>query len=202
MKLVGEQLTCIRGERTVFSNVGFSLTAGEMLVLKGANGAGKTSLLRLIAGLGEPAGGRLHLEGGHAELSIAQQCHFVAHQNAIKPSLTVRENLEFWAGFLAGAHVDDALEAFNLTPLSSYAAALLSAGQSRRLNLARLIVAPRVLWLLDEPTVGLDAASTEALRNRMHTHLERGGMIIATTHVDLGMPQASTFDFANQEAAA
>ena len=202
MKLIGEQLTCVRGERTVFADLSFAVSAGEMLVLKGRNGAGKTSLLRLVAGLGEPASGQLLLEGGHNELSIAQQCHFIAHQNAIKPSLSVRENLEFWAGFLSGKDIDQALAAFNLDALSSYAAALLSAGQSRRLNLARLLVAPRALWLLDEPTVGLDTASADALRTHMQAHLDSGGMIVATTHVDLGMPQARTFDFAEQETAS
>ena len=197
MKLVAENLTCERGERIVFRGIDFSVAAGEMLILKGPNGAGKTSLLRLIAGLVEPADGRLELEGGHAELSIGQQCHLVAHQNAVKPTLTVRENLEFWSGFLGGGQVDQALEAFNLTALESYATALLSAGQLRRLTLSRLLVIPRVLWLLDEPTVGLDTNSTGALRNTMQDQLDRGGMIIAATHIDLGMKQARTLDFAN-----
>lgn len=196
MKLVAENLTCERGERVVFRGIDFSVAAGEMLILKGPNGAGKTSLLRLIAGLVEPSEGRLELEGGHADLSIGQQCHLVAHQNAVKPTLTVRENLEFWSGFLGGGKVDEALETFNLTALESYATALLSAGQLRRLTLSRLLVIPRVLWLLDEPTVGLDTNSTDSLRKTMQGQLDRGGMIIATTHIDLGMKQARTFDFA------
>ena len=200
MKLVAEDLTCERGERVVFKGLGFSVAAGQMLILKGPNGAGKTSLLRLIAGLVEPARGRLELEGSHADLTIGQQCHFIAHQNAVKPSLTVRENLEFWSGFLGGGNVDQALEAFNLKALDGYATALLSAGQLRRLTLSRLLTVPRALWLLDEPTVGLDTASTEKLRKTMQNQLDRGGMIIATTHIDLGMSGATTLDFASLEA--
>ena len=196
MKLTGTRLACERGERIVFTDLSFAVAAGELLVLRGPNGAGKTSLLRMIAGLNEPTEGNFELDGGHHDLAIGQQCHFIAHQNAIKPTLTVRENLEFWSGFLAGGSVGDALDAFNLTPLANYSAALLSAGQSRRLSLCRLQVVPRVIWLLDEPTVGLDDASTANLRALMQAHLDHGGMIIATTHVDLGLPATTTFDFA------
>ena len=200
MKLVGENLTCERGERVVFKGLDFSVDAGELLVLKGPNGAGKTSLLRLIAGLIEPANGHIALDGGQPDLSIGQQSHLVAHQSAVKPSLTVRENLSFWSDFLGGGDIEASLDAFALRPLADFSAALLSAGQLRRLTLSRLGLVPRVLWLLDEPTVGLDANSTDSLRAAMQAQLERGGMIIATTHVDLGMRKARTFDFADLEA--
>lgn len=200
MKLVGENLTCERGERIVFKGVNFAVDAGELLVLKGPNGAGKTSLLRLIAGLIEPAAGHLELTGSHEELSIGQQSHFVAHQSAVKPSLTVRENLAFWSDFLGGGDIEASLDAFALRPLADYSAALLSAGQLRRLTLSRLNLVARGLWLLDEPTVGLDENSTANLRSAMQDQLDRGGLIIATTHVDLGMRKARTFDFADLEA--
>ncbi len=200
MNLVGEDLTCERGERVVFKRLNFAVSAGELLILKGPNGAGKTSLLRLIAGLIEPVAGTLSLSGGHQDLSIGQQSHLVAHQSAVKPSLTVRENLTFWSGFLGGDDVDAALDAFALSPLADYSAALLSAGQLRRLTLSRLKLVPRALWLLDEPTVGLDANSTETLRQTMRQQLDDGGMIIATTHIDLGMKNAQVFDFDQLEA--
>lgn len=202
MKLVGKDLTCERGQRVVFKGLDFAVDAGEILVLKGPNGAGKTSLLRLIAGLIEPALGHLELIGGHQDISIGQQCHLVAHQSAVKPSLTVRENLAFWSDFLGGGDIETSLDAFALRPLAEFSAALLSAGQLRRLTLSRLKLVPRVLWLLDEPTVGLDANSTGNLRAAMHDQLDQGGIIIATTHVDLGMPKARTFDFADLEAKA
>ena len=186
MELHGGNLTCERGGRTVFTDVRFSVSAGQLLQLTGPNGSGKSSLLRLIAGLNEPAGGRLDLEGGGAELTIGQQAHYIAHQEAVKSALTVRENLEFWRGFLGGGDAGEALAAFDLARLASYPAGLLSAGQKRRLALARLVLVPRVLWLLDEPTVGLDAASLERLAKVMAEHLDKGGMIIAATHVALG----------------
>ena len=195
MKLTGTNLTCERGERCVFTGLDFAVGAGELLVFKGPNGTGKTSLIRLIAGLIEPVEGTLVLKGGHADLAIGQQCHLVAHLNAIKPALTVDENLSFWSGFLGGGDVKIALDTFGLADLSGFSAALLSAGQQRRLNLARLALAPRPLWLLDEPTVGLDTASTERLVNLMHNHLASGGLIIAATHIDLGISATRELDF-------
>ena len=195
MKLAGENLSCERGERVVFTGVSFEVGAGELLILKGPNGAGKTSLLRLVAGLNEPVAGTIALEDGHDDLTIGQQSHFVAHQNAMKPALSVSENLEFWSGFLGGGDLTAALDAFGLSPLATYSTALLSAGQLRRLNLARLRLIPRPLWLLDEPTVGLDAESSGRLRDLMAHHLSEGGLIVAATHIDLGMARASVFDF-------
>lgn len=186
MQLKADNLTCERGGRTVFRDLSLALASGQLMQLTGPNGSGKSSLLRLIAGLNEAAAGTLALDGGHAELSIGQQAHYIAHQEAVKTALTVFENLAFWRDFLGGGDVDDALEAFDLARLSSYPAGLLSAGQKRRLALARLVLVPRALWLLDEPTVGLDTASLARFVSVMARQLDRGGMIIAATHVPLG----------------
>ncbi|MCA3572522.1 MAG: heme ABC exporter ATP-binding protein CcmA [Aestuariivirga sp.] len=186
MELNAKELACERGGRIVFRNVALSLKPGQLMQLTGPNGSGKSSLLRLIAGLNEAQAGVIALEGGDAELTIGQQAHYIAHQEAVKTALTVHENLAFWRDFMGGGDVEEALAAFDLTRLSSYPAGLLSAGQKRRLALARLLLAPRVLWLLDEPTVGLDTASLARLAKVMAAQLDRGGMIIAATHVPLG----------------
>lgn len=187
MLLKADNLQCERGGRVVFRQCSFALKAGELMMLAGPNGSGKSSLLRLIAGLNEATEGTLALDGGHEELSIGQQAHLIAHQEAVKAALTVFENLGFWRDFLGGGDVEQALAAFDLGRFSSYPAGLLSSGQMRRLALARLVLVARVLWLLDEPTVGLDAASQERLSKAMAEHLARGGMIIAATHVPLGL---------------
>lgn len=194
MELAATDLTCERGGRIVFRNVSLSLRPGQLMQLTGPNGSGKSSLLRLIAGLNEAQTGTLTLDGGSADLSIGQQAHYIAHQEAVKAALTVFENLDFWRGFLGGGDVGEALDAFDLTRLSSYPAGLLSAGQKRRLALARLVLVPRVLWLLDEPTVGLDTASLDRLVKVMAAQLDRGGMIIAATHVPLGREPDTRLD--------
>ena len=186
MELTAKDLTCERGGRIVFRNVSLSLKPGQLMQLTGPNGSGKSSLLRLIAGLNEAQAGAIALEGGDGELTIGQQAHYIAHQEAVKTALSVHENLAFWRDFMGGGDVGEALAAFDLTRLSSYPAGLLSAGQKRRLALARLLLAPRVLWLLDEPTVGLDTASLARLSKVMAAQLDKGGMIIAATHVPLG----------------
>lgn len=188
MELKADNLACERGGRLVFEGIKFSLRAGELMELTGPNGSGKSSLLRLIAGLGEPSNGAIHLDGGHAELSIGQQCHYIAHQDAIKPALTVLENLKFWQGYLGGGVCERAIAAFALERLTDHPAQLLSAGQKRRLALARLALAPRLIWLLDEPTVGLDSASQARLFALITSHLNSGGMAIAATHVALAIP--------------
>jgi heme exporter protein A len=196
MKLTGHDLACVRGGRRVFSGVGFAVAAGQALVLTGPNGAGKSSLLRLIAGLVHPAAGSLTLEGGDPELSIGEQAHYVGHLDPLKPALTVTENLTFWARFLNGARAADedalvvrGLAAAGLDDLAELPAAYLSAGQKRRLSLARVLAAPRPVWLLDEPTTALDAASQERLRRVMQAHLTSGGLIIAATHGPLGLAE-------------
>ena len=196
MNLSGHNLSCERGGRLVFSGLDFSVGDGEMLILRGPNGAGKTSLLRVIAGLNEVAEGDLKFEGGADDVPIAQHSQFIAHQDAFKPALTVEENLQFWSDYFGGGDVQLALEAFSLERLASFSAALLSAGQKRRLALGRLAMIERPIWLLDEPTVGLDTASVKQLQTLMHKHLDSNGIIIATTHIDLGIKQAKVLDFA------
>jgi heme exporter protein A len=194
MKLSSHDLACVRGGRRVFSGVGFSIAAGQALVLTGPNGAGKSSLLRVIAGLIRPAAGTVVLEGGDPELSVAEQSHYVGHLDPLKPALTVTENLAFWARFLNGDRVPDeaaliarGLEAAGLDDLGQMPAGYLSAGQRRRLSLARVLAAPRPVWLLDEPTTALDAASQERLQTVMQAHLAGGGLIVAATHGPLGL---------------
>ena len=194
MKLSGQGLACVRGGRRVFSGVSFSIAAGGALVLTGPNGAGKSSLLRVIAGLIRPIAGTVALEGGDPELSVAEQCHYVGHLDPLKPALTVTENLAFWARFLNGARAPDeaaliarGLDAAGLADLAGMPAGYLSAGQRRRLSLARVLAAPRQVWLLDEPTTALDAASQERLQAVMHAHLAGGGLIAAATHAPLGL---------------
>ena len=186
MELRAQNLTCERGGRIVFRNVSLALKPGQLMQLTGPNGSGKSSLLRLIAGLNEAQTGELGFEGGSKDLTIGQQAHYIAHQEPVKSALTVYENLAFWRDFLGGGEVEEALDALDLARLSSYPAGLLSAGQKRRLALARLVLVPRVLWLLDEPTVGLDTASLARLAAVMARQLDKGGMIIAATHVALG----------------
>jgi heme exporter protein A len=194
MFLTADNLTCERGGRTVFRGLSLSLSSGQLMQLTGPNGSGKSSLLRLLAGLNEAAAGTLALDGGHPDLSVGQQAHYIAHQEAVKAALTVIENLAFWRDFLGGGDVGEALAAFDLARLASYPAGLLSAGQKRRLALARLVLVPRALWLLDEPTVGLDAASLARLSAVMARQLDRGGMIIAATHVPLGREPDARLD--------
>ncbi len=189
MQLAGDSLTCIRGGRTVFTGLSFSVSSGEALAVIGRNGAGKSSLLRVIAGLVHLAAGKLTFSGGEAEGSVAEQAHYLGHQDALKGSLSVRENLAFWIDFLGGsrAGLDDALEAVDLTPLAGLPAGYLSAGQRRRLSIARLVGVQRPLWLLDEPTSALDVQSQNRLAGLMRAHLDRGGMIIAATHGPIGL---------------
>ncbi len=188
VQLRAEALACQRGGRVVFTDVNFTLASGQLLELRGPNGAGKSSLLRLIAGLGEAAAGEITLTDGSPELSIGQQAHYAAHQEAIKSPLTVAENLRFWGDFLGGGDLGAALAAFDLESLADYPAALLSAGQKRRLSLSRLALMPRLLWLLDEPTLGLDAASLERLMRLLRGHLSGGGLAMVATHTTLALP--------------
>jgi heme exporter protein A len=187
MQLTAHNLQCDRGGRTVFAGISFRVGAGDMLQLTGPNGSGKSSLLRLIAGLNEQIDGTLALDGGNADLTIGQQAHYIAHHEAVKAAMTVEENLVFWRDFLGGGDAGAAMAALDLNHLAPYHAGLLSAGQKRRLALARLALVPRPLWLLDEPTVGLDTASQARLASLMGRHLGKGGLIIAATHVALGL---------------
>ncbi len=198
MRITAENLTCERGARTVFSDQSFSLGSGELLQLTGPNGSGKSSLLRLLASLSEPSHGKISLEGGAPELTLGQQAHYIAHSDASKSTLTVTENLVFWRGFLGGGDLMRALQAVNLAALADYPAALLSAGQRRRLALARLALVPRAIWLLDEPSVGLDDSAQKLLAALMNGHLREGGLIVAATHVPLGLDPDKNLDLGGQ----
>ncbi len=190
MQLVIDQLTVNRGNRRVLEGFSLKVSSGEGLLLTGPNGAGKTTLLRTIAGFLRPDAGRVWLEGAEEPEDVGLHCHVIGHQNGIKPSLTVAENLTFWARYLGagdGAAVEAALQRMNLAEIDDLPAGYLSAGQKRRLGLARLLVAQRTLWLLDEPTVSLDIASTAMLANVVAEHISGGGMAIAATHIPLGI---------------
>ena len=189
-RLLGERLSCERGGREVFRDVSFTLPAGGALALVGPNGAGKSSLLRLTAGLVQPAAGSLKLEGFDDELSVAEQAHYLGHLDALKPALTVAENLDFWIralGGTAGISRDAALDRVALARLAELPAQYLSAGQRRRLALARLLVVHRPLWLLDEPTTALDVASQARLFELIEAHLAGGGLVMAATHQQLAV---------------
>jgi heme exporter protein A len=193
MRLLGSDLVCIRGGRQVFSGVGFAVEAGAALLVTGPNGAGKSSLLRLIAGLVGVAGGGIALDGGDGELTIGEQAHYLGHQDALKSSLSVEENLAFWASVLGDgtARVGTALAAVGLDGLARLPAIYLSAGQRRRLSIARLIAIARPIWLLDEPTSGLDASGQVMLADLMRAHLAAGGLILAATHGPIGLDGAT-----------
>ena len=192
MQLTGDNLTCVRGGREVFAGLSFSLSAGEAIVVTGRNGAGKSSLLRLIAGLVAMASGSVALTGGDADATPGEQAHYLGHLDAVKPSLSVGENLAFWTAYLGGlpAAVDTALDAVGLEPLTGLPAAYLSAGQRRRLSIARLVAVQRPLWLLDEPTSALDQPSQQRLAELMRGHLASGGMIVAAAHGPIGLDDA------------
>lgn len=196
----GRSLQCRRGGRDVFVGLDFTLPAGGALLLTGANGSGKSSLLRLMAGLLRPASGALLWDGrpvaAEAEAHAAR-LHYLGHLDAVKPVLTVAENLTFWAALRGGASaVDAALDAFGLTALAAVPGRLLSAGQRRRVALARLLAAPAELWLLDEPSVGLDQASVGRLAAAITAHRAQGGRVVVATHtaLELGDPQRLCLD--------
>jgi heme exporter protein A len=193
MKLTGHDLACVRGGRTVFSGLDLEVAGGTLLALRGANGTGKSSLLRLIAGLIRPASGELALDAGDPERSIGEQAHYVGHLDALKPALSVRENLEFWRAFqgVGVIPVTDALERAGIGPLADFPAVILSAGQRRRLALARLLTTHRPIWLLDEPTTALDAQGRTLLVGLIEDHLGAGGLALVATHVELPGETAS-----------
>ncbi|MEZ5750712.1 MAG: heme ABC exporter ATP-binding protein CcmA [Paracoccaceae bacterium] len=186
MELSVSNLTCARGGLPLLEGVSFRLRAGEALVLRAPNGAGKTTLLRTIAGLQPP------LEG---EVSCPpEQITYAAHADGLKATLTVRENLGFWASIHGQTGVEAAINRMNLASLADRQAQHLSAGQKRRLGLARLLVTGRWLWILDEPTVSLDTASVALFGGVVREHLAQGGAALMATHIDLGIPEAAMLD--------
>ncbi|MBO0764755.1 MAG: heme ABC exporter ATP-binding protein CcmA [Hyphomicrobiaceae bacterium] len=192
MKLIGEKLCAKRGGRVLFAKLSFTVDSGRALLAIGPNGAGKTTLLRMLAGFLRPEAGQVRLEGGDADASIAEQCHYVGHANAVKPSLTVAENAAFWSGFLGGAadRLEVALNTFGLAALRDIPAGYLSAGQRRRAGLMRLLLAERPVWLLDEPTTSLDETAQKVLAGAVNQHLSGGGLVVAATHLPLAFDRA------------
>ena len=202
MRFFGENLTCVRGERIVFAGLGFSLSSGEALTLVGRNGSGKTSLLRVMAGLNQAITGAIAWDDGAISddpLRHRGRLHYVGHQDAVKPVLSVRENLMLWTRLRRGT--DDGLSAglarFGLTALADIPGRYLSAGQRRRLSLARISATPAPLWLLDEPTVALDRESVGALSQAIADHRADGGMVVVATNVDLDLTDSATIDMRN-----
>lgn len=188
--LTAEKLHLRRGGHDVVADLDFTVSPGEAIVILGRNGAGKSSLLRALAGLLRPAGGRVAWDGADIAAhpaAHARRLRWVGHLDAAKPSLTVRENLEFLARLLGGS-VQAALDALALNAIAEQPARALSSGQKRRLALARLALSPVPLWLLDEPTVGLDTASVARLGPLLARHRAGGGMVLAATHLPLPLP--------------
>ena len=185
-----EGLAIRRGERLLFEDLDLSVRAGEAVALTGRNGAGKTSLLRAIAGLLRPAAGRVTFEGADEDDARRTGLHLVAHQDGLKPGRTAWEELRFQALWTGGSEASarKAIETFGLERLLDLEVRRLSAGQRRRLALARLAASPRPLWLLDEPMAPLDAGRRAAFGEVMARHLAGGGLILAAVHDPLPIP--------------
>jgi heme exporter protein A len=180
MSLLSVHRLCVdRGGLPVLTGLDFTVAAGQALVLRGPNGIGKTTLLRCLAGLQPPSSGGIHVP--------PEGVAYAAHADGVKPTLTVAENLEFWARVFGTGNIAKALESLHLQSLATRPAAQLSAGQKRRLGLARLLVSGRSVWVMDEPTVSLDAVSVALFATVVTEHLAKGGAAIIATHIDLGI---------------
>ena len=199
-------MACIRGERPVFSGVSFRLERGSALALVGPNGAGKSSLLRILAGFLKPAGGTLEWDGAPVDEDWGAhrgRLHYVGHLDAVKPTLTAAENLDGWARFRGAARAaPDALAALGIADLADVPGRYLSAGQKRRLALARVLATPAPLWLLDEPTVTLDADAAARVDAMIAAHRAGGGMAIVATHGEIALDGARRLDLGSHAITA
>jgi heme exporter protein A len=206
MQLRVWDLTIDRGGRRVIAGLSFAAAQGVALVVTGHNGAGKTSLLRALAGFLPIEAGSFALDGGDAERTVGEQAHYLGHADGVKAALTAGENLAFAAAMLGGdasrAAQLGALSALGLSHVIDFPARLLSAGQRRRVALARLMIAKRPLWLLDEPTTALDAVAQVAFAAIMRAHVEDGGIVVAAVHGDLGLEGAQELRLGATEEAA
>ncbi|MDZ5699395.1 heme ABC exporter ATP-binding protein CcmA [Chelativorans sp. M5D2P16] len=194
MRLAAEDLSGERGGERIFSGMSFTVEGGRALVVTGPNGIGKSTLLRVLAGLLRPVEGHVTLTGGGAEWpDLPAAAHYLGHLNAMKNTLTVEENLVFWRRFLGAGEmgVEAALETVGLSEIGHLPFGYLSTGQRRRAAIARLLATHRPVWLLDEPTAGLDRASEARFSELMQAHLQGGGMIVAATHLPLGLEGAA-----------
>ena len=193
--LTAERLACARGDRKLFENLSFRVRAGQALAVEGANGSGKTSLLRLIAGFLSPAAGRLIVKDASGDNDDAEErgkkIGWLGHHDGLKPQLTVVEQLAFWAALYRGTVNTGMLAQVGLARQADLPCRYLSAGQKRRLALARLLVSNRPLWLLDEPFAALDTAGQSLVAELMALHCGQGGIIIAATHDSLGLGNES-----------
>jgi heme exporter protein A len=208
MRAIATKLAGRRGDSVLFSDIGFTLSRGEALVITGPNGAGKSTLLRVLAGLLGPDSGSfaLHDDTG-ATLAVADHAHYLGHRNAMKRELRVSENLNFWKRFQAGEtdaglSIDAAIDSVGLTGVAHLPFGYLSAGQQRRIALARLLVSARPLWLLDEPTAALDKRSDQLFADLVRDHLAAGGLAIAATHQPLGLDNVQSLELSGVHAAA
>lgn len=217
MRLVIRDLACRRGLRLLFQGLDLTVESGRALVVVGPNGAGKSSLLRLLAGLSRPVAGSLRLEGAADPADYRDAVHYLGHLDALKAGLSARENLAFWRAALMrapaagegagegsreGLEVEAALEAVGLAGLGALPVAVLSAGQKRRLALARLLAAARPLWILDEPTTALDVAAQATFAAHARAHVEKGGLLVAATHAPLDLGETDTLDLGAAARAA
>ncbi|MCW5682462.1 MAG: heme ABC exporter ATP-binding protein CcmA [Xanthobacteraceae bacterium] len=200
MRLIAERLACIRGGRALYDGMSFSLEPGEALLVVGPNGAGKSSLLRQVAGLLPLDGGTLTLEGGELQDHI----HYLGHAGAVREALTVSENLEFWRDLYGGGGKltpETALHRLHLLPLQDLPARNLSAGQKRRLAIARLLTIRRPLWLLDEPDAALDTEGRAVLTGIITEHRAGGGMAMIASHGTLDVAPSREISFARAAQA-